>query len=93
MNAVGVAFGAENVVLVVDKDAMGILQDAFAPDVQKVAIPVEDNQWMFAARVDIDVVFGIASHARNPAKRPTAGQLSPAFDKFIAIVTCTEFHE
>ena len=91
-HAVGLAFGTPYVVLVVDKETVRVLQNVLAPRIEKVSIPIKDHQWVLAARVDIDIVFGITGHRRNPTKAPAGGQFPPTDLNLICILPRAKRH-
>ena len=91
-DAVGLAFGAPDVVFVVDEDSVGVLDDVFAPGGEEVAVAVEDDEGMLAARVDEYAVLGIAGDRGYPAELPTCGQFGPVFDYFVLIGAGSERH-
>ena len=91
-DAVGLAFGAPDVVFAVDEDAVGVLDDIFTPGGEEVAVTVEDDEGVFAARVDKDAVLGVAGDRGYPAELPPCGQFGPVFDYFVLIGAGSERH-
>ena len=77
--------GTPDVVLAVDEDSVGILDDIFAPGGEEVAVAIEDDEGMFATRIDKDAVIGVAGDRGYPAELPTCGQFGPIFHHFILI--------
>ena len=76
----------------VDEDAVGIFDDVFAPGGEEVAVAVEDDEGMLAARVDEDAVLGVAGDRGYPAELPPCGQFGPVFDYFVLIGAGSERH-
>ena len=91
-DAVGLAFGAPDVVFIVDEDAVGVLDDIFTPGGEEVAVAIEDDEGMLAARVDKDAVLRIAGDRGYPAELPPCGQFCPVFDYFVLIGAGSERH-
>ena len=75
--------GEKNRVVRTHGGAMRPLENAVAPGAKKVAVAVEDDHRMLAARKTINLILAIDSDRRHFMKSPIAGQFSPSFDHFI----------
>ena len=82
----------EDIVVVVDKDAVGVLQDAVADGPDEPAVPVKHDQGMFASRVDVHLVLRIAGDSGYPAEGPAFGKLPPVLVDFVRISIAAETH-
>ena len=80
------------VVVAVDEDAVGILEQPFAPGTEELPFLVEHDHGMRAAVEHVHAVARVARDARNLDVTPAFGQPVPSFQHFVLNPVFTQRH-
>ena len=81
--------GEKNRLVGADGRAVRPFENPVAPRAQKIAVAVEDDDRMLAPRETVDLIFRIDCDRGDFVKVPIAGQPTPIFHHFVAIVTAS----
>src|SRR3989338_3621626 len=65
------------------RDAVGALEEPFAPGTEKVSVAIKDDDRVLAPAEGGEPGLPFHSHARDFAVRPAVGQPAPAFGDFV----------
>ena len=68
--------GAIEIVVGVDVQAVGAIEQAFAPALDEVTIAIEHHHRMFAAIEDVDTVLAVDGDGRDVGEVPSAGSFA-----------------
>ena len=77
------------VLVVVDEHAVGVGENALAPGGEIIAVPVEDDQRVFAAVEEIHPVLGVGDDGRL-SQLPSLGQLLPILDLLVRVLAIAD---
>ena len=70
---VGEAIGKPEVLVGVQVDAVGVVEEVVAPGIDDAAVGVEDDHGMGATAEAVDTALAVDAHAADPAEKISAG--------------------
>ena len=77
------------VLVLVDKHAVGVGENTLTPGGEIVAVPIQDDQRVFAAVEEIHPVFGVGDDGRLP-QLPSLGQLLPILHLLVGVLAVAD---
>ena len=77
------------VLIAVDEHPVGVGENALAPGGEIVAVPIKDDQRVFAPVEEIHPVFGVGDDGRLP-QLPALGQLLPILDLLVGVLATAD---
>ena len=77
------------VLIVVDEHTVGIGEHTLAPGGEIIAIPVQDNQWVFAPVEEVHPILGVGDDGRL-SQLPTFGQLFPILHLLVGVLAIAD---
>ena len=89
---VGVAVSQPEVLVVVQVDAVGVVEDVVAPGVHDLAVGVEHDHGVGAAAEAVDAAAAVHGHAADPAQKNVGRQLRPALHALVAMRSTSYRH-
>ena len=77
------------VLVIVDEHPMRVGEHALAPGGEIVAVPVQDNQRVFAPVEEIHPILGVGNDGRLP-QLPALGQFLPVLDSLVGVLAIAD---